>query len=433
MKDTYLTTSRRFEFSASHRLAVPGWSEEKNTRVFGPESGGEYGHGHNYVVYLALHGRPDEKTGMAMNISRIKEIVNGLLREQYDHKFLNVDSNRYRMIIPTPENLSAGILLDSIPLFAGMPAVPVVCHLAETPWSEATAYRDGRIERSVSIRFSAARRTYSPRLTDEENRALFGICSDPAGHGHGYELRCTLEGSHENATGSIVGPGEIRNIMTDLHADLDHRNLNVHLREMGDLPMTTECLSRYLFRRLADRLPLSRVRLEENEGFFVECHEGDRLFIGLRGRFFAAHRLHSPPLTNRENLEVYGKCNNPGGHGHEYRVEATFGGELDERTGILYPLEPLTRAFEEVLSEWDRRHLDRETGDFGTKPSTGENIVTALWQKLEKRNVGALHRLRLWETPNNRFTLRRGVRPASGGDRGFADMEPFLSNQEDQT
>ena len=111
-----------------------------------------------------------------------------------------------------------------------------------------------------------------------------------------------------------------------------------------------------------------------------------------------------------ENRRLYGKCNNPRGHGHLYLTEATLGGRYDERSGTLYRFASFEEAMEDGLRSWQNKHLDLETDEFRDLPSTGENIVRALWPKLNTRLNDQLVRLRLWETANNRFTLRR-IRP----------------------
>ena len=112
-------------------------------------------------------------------------------------------------------------------------------------------------------------------------------------------------------------------------------------------------------------------------------------------------------LSDAENTKLYGKCNNPTGHGHGYLTETTIGGEYDERIGTLHDFAALQNAIDESLKPWQDRHLDLETDDFRHAPSTGENIVRALWPKIDNRVNQQLVRLRLWETANNRFTLRR--------------------------
>ena len=74
--------------------------------------------------------------------------------------------------------------------------------------------------------------------------------------------------------------------------------------------------------------------------------------------------LHTATLSDAENMRLYGKCNNPTGHGHRYLTETTIGGEYDERSGTLYDFVALNNAIHESLEPWQDRHLDLETEDF---------------------------------------------------------------------
>ena len=154
-------------------------------------------------------------------------------------------------------------------------------------------------------------------------------------------------------------------------------------------------------------LPVDRVRLHERDDFFAEYWSGALHFLGLQMPFSAAHRLHSTKLSEVANVALYGKCNNPRGHGHRYLTEATISGRLDERSGTLRDLGGFNNAIAEALRPFQDKHLDLELAEFREKPSTGENIVQALWPRFDSRLNGQLARLRLWETANNRFTLRK--------------------------
>ncbi|MBA2433214.1 MAG: 6-carboxytetrahydropterin synthase, partial [Chthoniobacterales bacterium] len=92
-----------------------------------------------------------------------------------------------------------------------------------------------------------------------------------------------------------------------------------------------------------------------------------------------------------------------------YIAEATIGGELHERSGTLCKFTEFQQALHDALAGWQNRHLDLETEEFRRLPSTGENIVQILWEKLDPLLWNRLERLRLWETTNNRFTLRRAA------------------------
>jgi 6-pyruvoyltetrahydropterin/6-carboxytetrahydropterin synthase len=149
------------------------------------------------------------------------------------------------------------------------------------------------------------------------------------------------------------------------------------------------------------------VRLHERDDFFAEVWPEENTFLGIQARFSAAHRLHVPSYSDQQNQELFGKCDNPAGHGHLYLAEATIGGNYDERSGTLYNFVALQKALIESIQPWQNRHLDLEAEDFRKISSTGENIVRALWPKVDNRVNEQLARLRLWETKNNRFTLRR--------------------------
>jgi len=404
----YLTISKKFELSLSYRWHNPGWSDEQNRSFFGELNGGPHGLGGNFTAYFVFTGDVDRDTGMVINVTIIKERINALLARRYDHRYLNIDTPPFDRIVPSPEHVAMHLLEDARPLFAGEPADLVACHLDISPFDGATAFVNGRVERHLGLEFSAARRTWSPHLSEEENTRLFGIAASPSGHGHYYYLRATLAGDINRESGMIAPPADTQKAMRSLHKLLDHRNLNVDVPELDGIPMTTESLAGFIYERLRNRVPVDRIRLWENPYFYTECLGLTEYLMGIRSSFRAAHRLHSPALSDDDNRAVYGKCDNPAGHGHRYIVEATVDGTLDEQSGTLFPLDDLLRGVDEALAPWKNRHLDLDTDDFADRPSTGENIVEVLWPRIEDRQARPLYRLRLWETPNNRFTLRRG-------------------------
>lgn len=400
-----LTVSKRLEFSASRRLFVKDWSHVDNLAAFGPETSARYGTGRNYVAYFVFSGRVDPATGMLMNISEIKERVDGVLRDGFDHKFLNEDNPAFANVAPTAERIARQLFIDAAPLFRDSSAELGACHLAESEERSATFYATGISESNYWFEFSAARQTMSPRLTSEENEKLFGLAASPFGHGHNYRARLTFRSETDRDASPAFYP--IQNSLDSLRSELDHKNLNREVPALADQPITTENLARHIHARVSEKLPIHRVRLHERADFFAEYWKGGSYFLGMQIPFSAAHRLHSPVLSDEENTALYGKCNNPLGHGHLYRTEATVGGQFDERSGTLLDFGAFKTAIEEAVRPWQDKHLDREMEEFRSKPSTGENIVQALWPRFDSRLDGRLVRLRLWETANNRFTLRR--------------------------
>jgi 6-pyruvoyltetrahydropterin/6-carboxytetrahydropterin synthase len=125
--------------------------------------------------------------------------------------------------------------------------------------------------------------------------------------------------------------------------------------------------------------------------------------VTRRLRFNAAHRVHNPALSDDENAALFGKCNNPNWHGHNYVLEVAVEGPIDDRTGYVIDLGVLRSIVQrEVIDRVDHRNMNIDV-DFmrGINP-TAEHIVVACWRAIEPYvTPGSLKRLRLWETENN--------------------------------
>jgi 6-pyruvoyltetrahydropterin/6-carboxytetrahydropterin synthase len=122
-----------------------------------------------------------------------------------------------------------------------------------------------------------------------------------------------------------------------------------------------------------------------------------------RLQFNAAHRVHNPAMSDEENQATFGKCNNPNWHGHNYTLDVSVTGPVDERTGYVIDLAEVKAIVErEVVNKVDHKNFNLDV-DFmrGIIPTT-ENIVVAMWRVLEPAiGRGRLTKLVLWETPNN--------------------------------
>jgi 6-pyruvoyltetrahydropterin/6-carboxytetrahydropterin synthase len=400
-----LTVSKRLEFSASRRLFVPRWTESENLVAFGEETQARYGTGRNYAAYFIFSGPVDPVTGMLINISDIKERAGKIVNENFDHKFLNEDNAAFHDVPPTVENIARQLFVDVATLFSDVSAKLAAVHLIESPERTATFYSDGACDGNYWFEFSAARQTMSPHLTRAENKRRFGAAARL--HGHNYRARFSFRTDQLASETPLVRYDKIHNCFHSLRAELDHRHLNKDVAGLKTRPITTESLAEYIYERVNAVIPLHRVRLYERDDFFAEIWDDESAFLGLRMNFSAAHRLHVRAFSAEKNDTLFGKCNNLRGHGHGYVAEATIGGTYDERSGTLYDFVELRDAMEQSLEPWQNRHLDLETEDFREAPSTGENIVRTLWPKIDNRVGHQLVRLRLWETANNRFTLRR--------------------------
>ncbi len=133
-----------------------------------------------------------------------------------------------------------------------------------------------------------------------------------------------------------------------------------------------------------------------------------KAFVTRRMTFSAGHRLHNDALSAEENRQIYGKCNNPNGHGHNFTVEVTVAGEIDPRTGMVFNLRDLKNFMVEVIEVGlDHKNLNLDVPAFKEVIPTAENIASVVWTMLAARlPQGALHEVKLVETENNFVTYR---------------------------
>jgi 6-pyruvoyltetrahydropterin/6-carboxytetrahydropterin synthase len=131
---------------------------------------------------------------------------------------------------------------------------------------------------------------------------------------------------------------------------------------------------------------------------------GLKIELGRRYRFSASHRLHSSKLSEEENRRVYGKCNNPYGHGHNYVVEVNVSGAVDPATGMIANLADLDNYVErEVIEPFDHRSLSEDVAAFRECVPTTENVCKEIFARLKHFPKAKLERVRVEETGNNTF------------------------------
>ncbi|MGH9450635.1 MAG: 6-carboxytetrahydropterin synthase [Terriglobia bacterium] len=135
------------------------------------------------------------------------------------------------------------------------------------------------------------------------------------------------------------------------------------------------------------------------------------IHLTRRYRFSASHRLHSSALSAQENVRVYGKCDNPYGHGHNYVLHVTVSGEVDPATGMVLDLALLDRVVgEEVLQPFGHSHLNLDVETFKRVTPTSENVCVEIFRLLRTRlekdtsdGRARLHKVLLEETSSNYF------------------------------
>ncbi len=305
--------TRRLTFSAAHADWIEGKSPEENRRIFGSHASPEP-YGHNYVLDVTVQGDIETRTGILVNIKEIDAIVRSRIIDRIHRRYLPIAIPCFASQPLTLENLTRFIgenLQDAMPAPVALSSV----QLAETPdkscrWelvsnrlpaaimtgttfggvelsnehksrpnkNKTDAAKDEETDREMDrearmlltrgYEFAASHRLDSPRLTPEENRALFGKCNYANGHGHNYEVEVTVTGKLNPVSCRIIDPDQLDAIVHSAVIDrYDHRHLNYDLPEFAGIVPSAEMITRIIWDRLVGEIPaparLYRVLLRE--------------------------------------------------------------------------------------------------------------------------------------------------------------------------
>ena len=243
------------------------------------------------------------------------------------------------------------------------------------------------------------------------------IVNSWSGHlaGHGIaphiSLRATLLGLVNETRGFVW---DVKRVNRMLHKAVQEE---MDGRSAATLaPTLLQHLGESLDRQLGDEVRWCQLEMLTSPclSYRIKPESPDMVYVTQQFEFSAAHRLHSPQLSEEENRAIYGKCNHPSGHGHNYRVDITVGCERAD-VGTRLDLQELERAVQkEVIKRFDHKHLDEDCLEFSGMPSTVENIAFVIWNRLEgKVPGGSLHNVRVYETPKTWADVGRDDAQAS--------------------
>ncbi|MCX6179856.1 MAG: 6-carboxytetrahydropterin synthase [Chlorobiales bacterium] len=133
-----------------------------------------------------------------------------------------------------------------------------------------------------------------------------------------------------------------------------------------------------------------------------------KVYVSRKIEFNAAHRLFNPHCSDNENVEIYGKCSNKNGHGHNYLLDITISGIVDRNTGFLFDLKELKSILEdEITNRFDHKHLNFDVPELQECVPTTEVLAVLIWDILEQRlrNINnrelALYEVKIYETGKN--------------------------------
>ncbi len=129
----------------------------------------------------------------------------------------------------------------------------------------------------------------------------------------------------------------------------------------------------------------------------------DKVYMTRAFNFSAGHRLFIEGLSEEENKEIFDKCANPRGHGHDYRVEIMFNGDISPDTGMIISRDEMDGSVNEIINDFDYKRIDLEIPYFKKYQSTVENIALYIWEKMFKKYKNRLSYIKVWENERSYF------------------------------
>lgn len=232
-------------------------------------------------------------------------------------------------------------------------------------------------------------------IDPEKNyRLLYGASNSLQLNLYTLTLWVTLAGKVDHESGFIVNVCEIDDAIEQA------------LNDETVIAKTGNDILRWTRKVLKQQFPdheVFELKLDLNEqlSLFERCEQLDMIQVTQKYEMAAAHRLHNPNWNSEKNIQVFGKCNNPDGHGHNYTVEVTLGGKSDSESGQLIDLDEMDRVVKEnILDRFDHRNLNTEIPEFSELNPTVENMCRVFWDILTGQfGEVKLMKVGIWETP----------------------------------
>jgi 6-pyruvoyltetrahydropterin/6-carboxytetrahydropterin synthase len=239
----------------------------------------------------------------------------------------------------------------------------------------------------------------------KDSRGFNSFASEPPGEGLSifFELGVELVGDVEPATGFVVNVVDIDKNVRELVVPVFAERIREHFRSGKHIGLSGLArLLRSAWGQLADKFTpakMSKLNLKLNPFRKVTIDSGDckMAYFSEKFEFAATHKLWNDDFSPERNFEVFGKCANPAGHGHNYVVEVTLKTPADKNGFRIGDFE--RRVDSELIRLVDHKNLNAELEDFSTTNPTVENIAVFAWSKLVgKFGQAALHCITVWET-----------------------------------
>lgn len=213
-------------------------------------------------------------------------------------------------------------------------------------------------------------------------------------------LQAILEGTPDPVTGYLVNIAVLDELMRERSVALI-RNLSA-----SPVAYTAERIALQVAADLGPHAPAGtrwvgwHLKTTPHLLYSIQAGVPDMVSVTQTFEFAAAHRLHCATMSDDDNREYFGKCNNPNGHGHNYVVEVTITGEPDPVTHCVLPLVRFEGIVKQlVIDRLDHKHLNLDCPEFRDVNPSVENITRVIWSLLDEHLPPArLTRVRVWET-----------------------------------
>lgn len=212
------------------------------------------------------------------------------------------------------------------------------------------------------------------------------------------KLRAVIEGEADPVTGYVCNITVLDRLLREVVTES-------LIPKFGDRPATGETMVRCAFEevqqrwQLPDRLKWIELCLSPQLSYLIDTGTDTMVQMTQQFEFSAAHRLHCDSLTEQENRDTFGKCNNPSGHGHNYVFDVTIAAATDDSGSVvnLNKFQDTVKA--EIIDRLDHKHLNQDVPYFADVNPSVENIAVAIYDWLKGKLEAELVAIKVFETP----------------------------------
>lgn len=243
-----------------------------------------------------------------------------------------------------------------------------------------------------------------PSANDHDGPAVNRWAGSPGGDRFEmyWTLRAVVQGKVHPQTGYLCNIKDIDTLLTKIVAPRLYQRSSQSSHPPG-IALAMQDIFPETVNQCPESVTLHSLELQISPytRFMVVNGEENMVCLTRSFEFSAAHRLYCEEMSEEENRNIFGKCGNPHGHGHNYVVEVTVSGVPDNRTGNVIELSQFDRiVYEHVILRYDHKHLNIECPEFKELNPSVENIARTIWDRLYNAfDNTKLNNIRVWETP----------------------------------